>query len=270
MDHPELASPQQAHRQPPPPALALATLRVSDPLTWLRLGWQDFRHSPRIGLFYGSCFFLMGHALWQVLQSAPAYVLALSAGFLLLGPFLCLGLYEASRSLETGRPPSLKASLLAWRPTLSSMAIFAAVLLVLEMLWGRASLVVFAVTMKTMPATEQLLAALLQPDNLAFIVTYMVVGSVFACLIFLSSVISIPMILDRQTDAISAALTSFRACLENPLTMLVWGLLITGLTLIAMLPAFAGLLVITPVLGHATWHAYRQIVMNPPPDQNSG
>lgn len=261
MDHPELSPPQQPHTQPPPsPAVVLAKLHASDPLAWLHLGWQDFWHSPRIGLFYGACFFLMSHALWRVLYSAPAYVLALSAGFLLLGPFLCLGLYETSRRLEAGQPISLIASLLAWRPTLSSMAIFATVLLVLEMLWGRASLVVFAVTMKTMPATEHLLAALLQPDNMAFVVTYMVVGTAFASLIFLSSVISIPMILDRQTDAISAALTSFRACLENPLTMLVWGMLIAGLTLLAMLPAFAGLLVVTPVLGHATWHAYRQIV----------
>jgi len=90
-----------------------------------------------------------------------------------------------------------------------------------------------------------------------------VVGGVFAGLIFVTSAISIPMILDRQTDAISAGLTSIRACLNNPGVMLLWGALITGLIALAMLPAFVGLLVAGPVIGHATWHAYRQIV--PPP-----
>ncbi len=257
MDHPELASPS------PDDAVQLTrdltTLDIRAPLTWLRLGWRDFMHCPRIGLFYGGCFFLMGHALWHVLHNAPAYVLGLSAGFLLLGPFLCLGLYEASRALEEGQAPSLRTSLLAWRPTLPSMALFAAVLLILEMLWGRASLVVFAVTMKTMPATEHVISAVLHADHLAFVLTYLVVATIFASLIFLSSAISIPMILDRQTDAISAALTSFRACLKNPWVMLLWGAIIALLTLAAMLPAFVGLLVVTPVLGHATWHAYRHI-----------
>lgn len=241
----------------------LANLHLSDPLHWIILGWRDFLRCPRIGLFYGTCFLLMGHALWQVFQHAPAYVLALSAGFMLSGPFLCLGLYDASRALEEHRVPSLRASLLAWRPTLSSMAIFAAVLLIFEMLWSRASLVVFAVTMKTMPSSEHLLAALLSIDNLGFIVTYIAVGALFASLIFLTSAISIPMILDRQTDAISAALTSFRACLQNPLVMLCWSGMIALSTALAMLPAFMGLLVVAPVLGHATWHAYRQIVPQP-------
>ena len=245
-------------------SLPLASLSPGDPLRWLARGWQDFRACPRIGLFYGACFALMGQALWQAFQHAPAYVLALSAGFLLMGPFLALGLYDASRALEEGRSPSLRASQWAWRPTLSTMAIFAGVLLILEMLWGRASLVVFAVTMNTMPSSENMLAALLSLDNLEFLVTYVVVGAIFAGLIFVSSAISIPMILDRQTDAVSAALTSFRACLQNPGVMFLWGAWITGLCVLAMLPAFLGLLVVGPVLGHATWHAYRHIVPAPP------
>lgn len=245
-------------------ALTLGELSPADPFRWLWRGGRDFVRCPHIGLVFGLCFALMGQALWLVFKSAPAYVLWLSAGFLLLGPFLCLGLYAVSRDLEQGKKPRLGASLLAWRPTLSTTAIFAAVLLILEMLWGRASLVVFAVTMKTMPSTENLLAVLLSAENLDFIIAYAAVGSLFAGLIFLSSAISIPMILDRQTDAISAAITSFRACLQNPGSLLVWGCLVTTLTLLAMLPAFLGLLVVAPVLGHASWHAYRQIV--PPRD----
>ncbi len=251
---------------PRPPSvfdLRISDLNAGDPLRWLRLGWADFVRCPRIGLFYGLCFFLMGHALLAVFRAAPAYVLALSAGFLLMGPFLCLGLYHASRKLQSGEQPSLRASLLAWRPTQGTMAIFAGVLLILEMLWGRASLVVFAVTFNTMPSTANLLAQLFNPDNLSFLITYTVVGGLFAGLIFVTSVISIPMIMDRRVDAISAGLTSIRACLQNPGVMLQWGALITLLVALAMLPLFVGLFVVGPVLGHATWHAYQGTVTDP-------
>jgi uncharacterized membrane protein len=245
-------------------SLPLAELRMGDPIRWIQLGWADFVRCPRIGLFYGLCFFAMGHALMAVFQSAPEYVLALSAGFLLMGPFLCLGLYDASKAMQThSHRPSLRASLQAWRPTRGTMAIFAGVLLILEMLWGRAALVVFAVSFTTMPDKANLLAMLLDPENIAFLITYTAVGGIFAGLIFVTSVISIPMIMDRRVDAVSAGLTSIRACLQNPGVMLWWGALITGLILLAILPVFLGLFIVGPVLGHATWHAYRHIVPAP-------
>lgn len=236
----------------------IAHLPLSAPLRWLQQGWRDYRRCPGIGLFYGVCFFIMGHALFAVFHSAPQYVLALSAGFLLMGPFLSLGLYHASRELEQGRTPSLAQSLLAWEQTLGPMAVFAGVLLILEMLWGRASLIVFAVTFQDVPDARNVLQQLLDPQNLEFLITYTCVGSVFAGLIFVTSVISIPAIMDRRADAISAGLISIRACLENPLVMFWWGALIVSLMLLAMLPYFAGLVVLGPLVGHATWHAYRE------------
>lgn len=260
-DQPSSGSGEDTERGPSILSLQLADLRLSDPIRWLRLGWADFKRCPRIGLFYGLCFFAMGHALLALFQKAPEYLLALSAGFLLMGPFLCLGLYDASKAMQThSHRPSLRASLTAWRPTKGTMAIFAGVLLILEMLWGRAALVVFAVSFNTMPGKANLLAMLLDPQNIGFLITYCVVGGLFAGLIFVTSVISIPMIMDRQVDAVSAGLTSIRACLQNPGVMFLWGALITGIILVAMLPAFLGLLVAGPVIGHATWHAYRHIV----------
>ncbi len=209
----------------------------------------------------------MGQALWRVFQSAPEYMLALSAGFLLLGPFLCLGLYDASRALERDAHagcPSLASTLTAWKVKKGEMALFAGVLLILELVWARASVVVFAVTFNAMPSTEHLLSELLRLDNLEFLVSYTVVGAIFAGLIFVTSVISIPMILDLQVDAVSAGLTSMRACAQNPGVMLLWGALITLLIGIAMLPGFLGLLVAAPVVGHASWHAYRQILPTAP------
>lgn len=238
----------------------LRALRIGDPMRWLAAGWRDFLRCPGVGLFYGGCFLVMGWALMAVFERAPAYVLALSAGFLLVGPFLCLGLYQASRHLERGEKPDLGDSLLAWAQRASTLAIFGFVLLVLEMLWGRASLVVFAVSFDGMPDFKGSLLALLDPENLSFIVAYVAVGGIFAGLIFAVSVVSIPMILDRPTDAISAGLTSVRLVLTQPGPMLLWGALITVLVVLAMLPAFAGLLVIGPVVGHASWHAYRAAV----------
>jgi uncharacterized membrane protein len=245
---------------PPPPPIRLRTLGLADPLRWLALGWRDFMRAPAIGLFYGGCFMGMGWALMKVFESAPAYVLALSAGFLLMGPFMCLGLYRTSQRLEAGEKPGFSDSLLAWDRRTGTLAIFGFVLLVLEMLWGRASLVIFAVSFDGMPDFKGSLLALLNPENLNFIVAYVIVGGIFAGLIYAISVVSIPMILHRQTDAITAGLTSLRLVLTQPGVMLVWGLLITVMVVLAMLPWFAGLLVAGPVAGHASWHAYRAAV----------
>jgi uncharacterized membrane protein len=241
----------------------LSTLPLSAPLHWLGLGWRDFTRAPAIGLFYGASFALMGWLLLWLFRSAPAYTLALSAGFLLLGPFLCLGLYDVSRRLEQGTRASFTESLLAWKTRTGTLAIFGGVLLILEMLWGRASLVIFAVSFEGMPDFKGSLLALLDPENLAFIVTYLTVGALFAGLIFAVSVVAMPMILDRQTDAITAGLTSLRLCLMQPGVMLLWGAILTLIVVLAMLPGFAGLLVVGPVTGHASWHAYRAAVPRP-------
>jgi uncharacterized membrane protein len=256
-----VAEPAGAPDQPPPrPPIVLRRLGFADPLRWIALGWRDFLRCPAIGLFYGGCFMVMGWALLKVYEAAPAYVMALSAGFLLMGPFLCLGLYRASQRLENGEKPDFGDSLLAWDTRTGQLAIFGFVLLVLEMLWGRATLVIFAVSFDGMPDLHGSLLALTDPENLGFIVAWFGVGAIFAGLIYAVSVVSIPMILHRQTDAISAGLTSLRLVLTQTPVMLFWGALITVLVVLALLPWFAGLLLVGPVLGHASWHAYRAAV----------
>jgi len=265
----ESAEPQAAEASAAPAAesaprspfdIQLSPLTWADPPHWLALGWRDFVRCPGIGLFYGTVFMVMGWALMKVYEHAPAYTLALSAGFLLMGPFLCLGLYRASQRLEQGQRPDLGDSLLAWDTRTGQLGVFGFVLLVLEMLWGRATLVIFAVSFDGMPELKGSLLALLDPANLAFIVAWAAVGAVFAGLIYAVTVVSMPMILDRQTDAITAGLTSMRLVLTQTPVMLFWGLLIAALTGLALLPWFAGLLVAGPVIGHASWHAYRAAV----------
>ena len=256
---------QDSSAPPPPPPITLRSLGWRAPLRWLALGWRDFIRAPAIGLFYGTCFMLMGWALLAAFEHAPAYTLALTAGFLLMGPFLCLGLYRVSQRLEAGEKPGFKDSLLAFRTRTAQLAIFGLVLLVLEMLWGRATLVLFAVSFDGLPDFKISLSALpelLAADNLPFIAAWVAVGAVFAGLIFSISVVSIPMILHRQTDAITAALTSLRLVFTQTGVMLAWAALITLLVGLALLPWFAGLLVVGPVIGHASWHAYRESVVD--------
>lgn len=247
----------------------LRALELSAPFRWLALGWRDFLRAPAIGLFFGTCFVAMGWALLKVYESAPAYVLGLSAGFLLMGPFLCMGLYYASEQIEQGRRPSLAGAAFAWRRKADTLAIFGVVLLILELVWGRASLVVFALSFDGMPDFRGSILRLLDARNLKFIVAYVAVGGIFAAVIFAVSVVSIPMILDRRADAITAGLTSIRLVIGQPAVMVLWGALITILVALAMLPGFFGLLVVGPVLGHATWHAYRAAVGGPAHDLSS-
>jgi len=246
--------------------VALRPVGFADPFHWLALGARDFARAPGIGLFFGGCFVAMGWALLIAFENAPAYMLALSAGFLLVGPLLCMGLYHVSDRLERGERPRLVDAAMAWRRKLDTLAIFGVVLLVLEMLWARASLVVFALSVQdSMPDFAGSLKSLVDPKNLEFILAWTALGGVFATVIFAVSVVSIPMILDRRTDAITAGLTSIRLVLMQPAVLLAWAAIITVLVVLAMLPGFAGLLVVGPILGHASWHAYRASVEPLPP-----
>ncbi len=244
----------------------LAKLQWSDPWRWLAAGWRDFRRAPGIGLFYGATFAFMGWLLLKVFQQAPAYTLALSAGFLLMGPLLCLGLYRVSQQLEQGRSPDFGDSLLAWTLRLGPLSLFAMVLLVLEMIWGRATLVIFAISFDGMPDFKGSLLALLDPENLGFILAWSAVGAFFAWLVFGLCAVSMPMLLDRPVDGITAGITSLRLVMTQSGVMLLWGAIIAALTLAAMLPGFLGLLVVGPVIGHASWHAYRGAVPTTPDD----
>ncbi len=249
----DLAAPQI------PQVRVLQPLRLGDPVRWLRAGWHDLLAARGIALFYGVCFWLMALLLGAVFRNLPEYTMSFVSGCFLLGPFLAMGLYEVSRRRELGLPQSLGASLTCWDKHLGSMGMLVLVVMLLELLWGRASLVVFAVFFNTgMPSTAGVLKAVFNPQNWQFIAVYTVVGAVFAGLVFSTCVVSIPMILDRDTDAISAGIASFEVVAGRTGPMLVWGAVIVVLVVGAiLLPWSAGLLVIGPWLGHASWHAYR-------------
>jgi uncharacterized membrane protein len=245
---------------PQPSARTLRPLGCADPFRWLAAGWRDLRAAPGIAAFYGVCFWLMAVTLGAVFRSAPEYTLSFVSGCFLVGPFVAMGLYDVSRRHEQGLPQSLGDSLTCWDGHLGSMGMLLLVLLLLELLWGRASLVVFAVFFNTpgLPTSASVVQAIFNPQNWQFIAVYTVVGGVFATLVFATCVVSIPMILDRDTDAVTAGIASIQVVALRTGPMLLWSGLIVALVIASLLsPWAAGLLVAGPWLGHASWHAYR-------------
>ncbi len=242
-------------------AVQLRPLHWMDPLRWVARGVNDMVNAPGISSFYGVCFWMLALALGWVFRAKPEYTMSIASGCLLVGPFLAMGLYDTSRRREAGLPPDLGQSITCWDTHMGSMGMLVLVLIVLELLWGRASLVVFAVFFHTgMPSTTGVVRAIFNPENWEFVLAYLSVGSVFATLVFSSMVVSIPMILDRDTDALTAGITSIRVVLENPGVMLLWGVIISVLVGLSLWAWGAGLLVVGPVLGYASWHAYRAAI----------
>ncbi len=230
------------------------------PLKWLKLGWQDMKACPGASLFYGACFVIGGYLMIYTLRDAPEYIAAVITGFVIAGPFLALGLYELSAQRERGEACALGPSLLAFRKNAGNMGVFAAMLMVVFLVWARASVVVFAVFYSgALPTMGDFLKHLVFTDQYDFLIVYFGVGLIFVLIIFGVSLISIPLIKDKQMDAITAAIASVRALLMNPTAMTVWSGIITLLTIFSMATLLLGTLVAGPLLGHATWHAYRDL-----------
>jgi uncharacterized membrane protein len=232
------------------------------PLRWLRLGWRDMTRAPAASLFYGVVLALMGLALTTVIGRA-AYALAVITGFLLVGPFLAMGLYDISRRLEQGEAVRLVATLTAWKANLPAIGLYAIILTLLMAVWIRVSVVVVALFFEGgVPTAATLLRDILGAEQgMAFLVAYGAAGAGFALLVFATSVVSLPMLLDRsRMDTISAMIVSFNALRLNFRPMLMWAGLIVLVTALGFATFYLGLIVAIPVVGHATWHAYRDVV----------
>ncbi|HLT25255.1 MAG TPA: DUF2189 domain-containing protein [Zeimonas sp.] len=251
-----------------PAATAAAETRPLSPLapaTWLIRGWHDFRATGYRAAFYGLLFACMGWAVRFVYETQWQLTMGLTAGFFLLGPFVCVGIHELSRQLERGERPSLARSLVCWRRAPGSIAFFAAMLTFLMIVWARVSVVLFALSSTTeFPTMRGMLAQIASPQNLEFLALWSAVGFVFASLVFAISVVSMPMILDRGSDTMTAVFTSARTLVAHPGAAYVWAATIVVL-IGASLVLWLGLLVVTaPLVGHATWHAYRAFVTPAP------
>lgn len=247
-----------------PAPVQVAARQVADdrPWQWLQQGWQDLSRMPLVSLTYGAGIVAAGYLLvylfWRA--EAPYLVLPLAGGFLLIAPLVAVGLYDASRRLHAGQPVGLVTSLFAWRQPIR-VALFGIVLLLLHFAWMRTAILWFVLYFHTgTPPLEALPLYLLRPENLPFLVIGTLLGAVFALLAFAISVVSLPLLLDRDIDVVSAILVSLRAVQLNPKAMALWAGLIALFTAAGLVTGFIGLGLLFPLVAHATWHAYRDLV----------
>lgn len=244
---------------------AIRAVGLDAPWRWLREGWRDFRAATGASLFYGVALTAMGIILTQT-WGKGAIEIAFLTGFLIVGPFLAMGLYDISRRVRAGRPAMVGDTMTAWKANPGAIGFYAVILALLLAVWIRVSVVVVALFFPQgvqggAELAEQLLGS---PDALAFIGAYLAAGCGFALFVFATSVVSLPMLLDRsKMDALSAMITSFNALRTNFAPMLLWGAIVVALTALGFAAFYVGLVVALPVIGHATWHVYRDVVARP-------
>ena len=254
MAEPSVVRPDEVDPEIEPLLYPCNKLGLDAPFRWLRLGWQDLKRAPRQSLTYGLGLVLFGYLItwlaWGEGNTVALFTLAMA--FILSGPVLAFGLYSISRQLEQGREPRLG---ICWRESrnhLRNEMLFALVMLVVLLVWARAASMVHVF----FPVGEELGVL----GWVEFLAVGSAVGSIFAAIVFSSSVVALPMMLDRNTDAITSALTSVAAVFQNKGVMALWAALIASLMLIGFVTAYLGLVIVLPLIGHATWHAYRETV----------
>jgi len=252
-----------------PPRPAIRRLDMEQPWRWLAAGWRDLRAAPGASLPYGLVFAALGWVLLIVVAQWQAFyvILPVAGGFMLIGPVAAVGLYEVSRRLATGHTPRLGETLAAWRPNASQIAFMGVVLLVIHIAWMRLAFLIFMLFFSGQPPrpeTAALIEVFFSPSSVPFLVVGTAIGAVLAVIVFALTAVSIPLLLDRpDANVITAMATSVEAVRQNPGPMLLWAWLIVLFVGAGMLIGFVGLIVTLPLIGHATWAAYRDTVAWP-------
>jgi len=234
------------------------------PFTWLAQGFRDMRGNLVESLAYGVILSAIGWAIWTYTAGRPQQFTASITGFFLLAPLLAAGLYEISRRHELGKDTGFGESLQGWRRSGGALAQFGLELVIVAIFWERLSAILFALFYNgAVPNLGSFYRDLfLSGDYWRLVAVYAAVGGVLAIVVFVLSAISIPMLLDRNVDIYTAMATSLVAVGRNIPAMLVWALVIVVLTAIGFATLLLGMIVIFPVLGHATWHAYRDLAQS--------
>jgi uncharacterized membrane protein len=244
---------------------------VDRPWTWLAAGWRDLLATPVLSLACGLIPVIAGWlaVALMVWLDLPYLVLPLGAGFFFVGPFLAVGLYEISRRREANLLVDRDGVFLAWRRNPDQLALMGALLLFIHLAWMRVAQLLFALFEWRSLQSWDRFADLLwfSSRSLSFLATGIVCGAVFAAAVFAIGAFSIPYLLDRRdSNLFEAVATSVAAVRLNVRPMALWAVLIVFLVAVGMVPGLLGLAIVLPVVGHATWHAYRDIVSFPEGD----
>lgn len=223
-------------------------------LDWIHLGWSDFKVAPRTSLSYGTVLVIASYLLtflgWHL--GGAMLLISLLSGLVFVAPVLALGLYSVSCQIESGHKPRLSYCIREGKRHLGNELVFSFVLLIVFLVWVRAgSAIHIFFPMESEPALSEFIT---------FYTVGSLVGAVFAGIVFCASAFSLPMMMDRKADAVTAVLTSVNAVMNNKLPMLIWAGIIVVSIVICFMTAFIGMAVLMPVLGYATWHGYKQTI----------
>jgi uncharacterized membrane protein len=231
------------------------------PLQWLARGWADLWRSPGPGLLHGLVLALFGGTLFALANQRFWLLAGAFSGFLLMAPILATGLYALSRAQERGEPATLHTALRVWNPENRRLVGFGVLLALAGTGWvlTSASLITGFSPDPIRNPQDFLRHVVLAKQGVLF-EAWLVLGALLAAPVFASSVVAIPMLLDTRIGILGAVLTSWRVVMENPVPMALWAMLLAALTLLAMLPALLGLVLVVPWLAHASWHAWRDLV----------
>ncbi|MBV1775776.1 DUF2189 domain-containing protein [Burkholderiaceae bacterium DAT-1] len=237
-------------------------LKWYTPIGWLRHAAEDMIAQPFASLFYGLAFVMMGVGLVQLTLNAPQHIISLITGFLIAGPFVSIGVYEISRRRETVTNVRFLPTLTAWRANISGISMFSMLLTLLVAGWMRASVVMFALFFSDqLPSLSMMLSKeFMVAENLTFMAIYSGTALAFLYFVFAVSVISVPIMLDKDIDALGAIFASVKVVRENPFCMLTWAMLIVVMIGAGFAIGGYGLILTAPLIGHGTWHAYRALI----------
>ncbi|HWV80072.1 MAG TPA: DUF2189 domain-containing protein [Hyphomicrobiaceae bacterium] len=249
----------------PRSALSIRAVPFDAPWGWLAAGWNDLWRVPHISLAYGAIFAIVAGGLLVGLTLArwQSLVPVLAGGFMLVGPLLAVGLYETSRRLEAGMAIELGDVIGAGLRAKGQLGFFGVGLMVIFLVWLELAfilLVLFLGGAGLPPPSEFVATLLFTPAGLGLLIVGSLVGGVLAATVYAVSVIAVPLLLVHRIDAISAVATSLAAVRQNPKPMLLWAGLIGGFMALGCATLFLGLVIIFPLVGHATWHAFRALV----------
>ncbi|MCU0836170.1 MAG: DUF2189 domain-containing protein [Chromatiaceae bacterium] len=240
------------------------TITLDHPWAWLAKGWKDLSRAPKFSLAYGTVFVLVSYLLTLGLVSEDLFFIIppLAAGFFLVAPLLGIGLYQISDTLERGEQVQFCNALTAWRRNQVHLSAMALVLVMVMLAWMLAALLVFALLYhQPVPTWENFIPVVfLSGTSPAFLLTGIAVGALIAAFTFAISAITVPMLMDRQVDVFTAMQTSVHAVRTNWQAMALWACLIVMFVGVGLATFYLGLIVAMPLVGHATWHAYRDLV----------
>ena len=239
-------------------------ITLNDPWKWLSLGWQDMRAALGFSLPYGMVFVTVSYLLiWGMLDGGFFFMIPLlAAGFFLAAPILGIGLYGISRSLELHNKVEFCQIKKSWRSNPVHISAVGLILMLIMLFWMLASIIVFVLFFDspTLNWDQFFTEVFLSGKNNLFLFMGFLFGAAIALFTFSISVITVPLLMDRQIDFMTAINVSIEAVKTNPKELMLWAYIIVMLVCISFMTYFVGLLIAMPVIGHATWHAYRDLV----------